>query len=290
MSDNLRGAIYMMIALGAYTCNDAAIKLVAPDLGLYQSIAVRGVMASALLAGLCAARGALWQTIPRADRKNVAWRVFAEVGGTVCFLTALLNAPLASVSAVLQIVPLAVTLAAAFFLGDPLGWRRLTAILIAFGSVMLIIRPGAESFDVYSLYALGAVGFIILRDITTRQISPRVSGLQISLLTSIAITVLGFAISGPTGWEPMPGTALFGLALAACFILLGYVLSIAAMRHGHVAFVAPFRYTVMVWAIGLGYFLFDEVPDPLMLLGLAIVIGMGLYAFARERKLARGSS
>ena len=290
MTNNMRGALFMMIALGAYTFNDAAIKLVALDLGLFQSVAVRGMIATTLIAALCWVRGAFRQTIPSRDRPRVALRVGAEVVGTVTFLTALLAAPLAVVTAVLQIVPLAVTLAAALFLSEPLGWRRMMAIGGGFLGVMLIIRPSGE-MNPALLFALVTVAFIVVRDLTTRTLSPAVSGLQVAFWTALAITGLGLVGSVFTGWHPMTLAQLGGLSIAAIFILTGYLFSIQAMRVGEVAFVAPFRYSVMVWAFALGFLVFGETPDALTLAGCGIVVAMGLYAWHRERVLTqRGAS
>ncbi|MEL6584171.1 MAG: DMT family transporter [Pseudomonadota bacterium] len=281
---NLRGAVFMMTALAAYTFNDAFIKLAMLEVGLFQAIAVRGVMASAFLFGLCLHQGAFRAPIVGRDRGFVALRVGAEVIGTATFLTALLNAPLANVTAILQIVPLAVTLAAALFLGEVIGWRRMLAIGLAFGGVLLIIRPTAEGFTDTSYLALITVVCIVVRDLTTRKLSPGISALKVALFTALAITALGWAGLLRETWEPLEASEWFFLLAAAVSIIGGYVFSVLAMQTGDVAFVAPFRYTVMVWALLLGLILFQEVPDRLTFVGILIVIAAGLFAWWRERQ------
>lgn len=284
MTPNMRGAVFMMIALGAYTVNDAAIKLVALELGLFQSVAIRGMIATAMIGSLCWFSGDFHKPLPKEDRPWVLMRTFAEIGGTITFLTALLVAPLGDVTAVLQIVPLAVTLAAALFLKEPLGWRRMLAILGGFLGVILIIGPSGNANPAL-LWVLVTVACIVVRDLTTRQISAQASGLKIAFWMAFGITGLGLTGSVFTGWQPMVPSQILGLSCAAAFILVGYLFSIEAMRAGDVGFVAPFRYSVMLWSFGLDFLIFDERPGLLTLLGCAIVVATGLYAWHRERLL-----
>ena len=77
------------------------------------------------------------------------------------------------------------------------------------------------------------------------------------------------------------------LAVAGCLIFAGYFFSVAAMRVGEVSFVTPFRYTVMVWAIALGYFIWGDIPNTLTMIGMTIVISMGIFTFWREASLRK---
>ncbi|MGB0853386.1 MAG: DMT family transporter [Pikeienuella sp.] len=283
-TDNLRGAGYMIISMAAFVVNDALMKSLAGDIPLFQAIFLRGLAAMALIGGLAWARGAAKPSaLAKADRKPAFIRVCAEIGTTTCFLTALFNMPLANATAILQSTPLALTLVAAVFLREPVGWRRWTAVLIGFSGVMLIVRPGAEGFNSAAYWALGAVGFIIIRDLATKRLSPATPSLSITLMTAIAITCLGGVVSCFQEWEPVTNTTLIILALSACFLFVGYLFSVMTMRVGDMAFVSPFRYTILIWALILGAVVFGEVPGPLTLLGAAIVAGTGLYTFYRER-------
>ncbi|MGB0497302.1 MAG: DMT family transporter [Rubricella sp.] len=288
-AENLRGAALMMIAMGAYTINDALMKTANEGLALYQSIFLRGLAATLLLGIFAWSQGAFSRPIPRRDRRWVALRVGAEMGGTVTFLTALMQLPLASVTAVLQVTPLAVTLAAALAFREPLGWRRFSAILVAFGGVLVILRPWGAGFDTAALWALVAVGFIVVRDLATRRLSAEVPSLQVAFLTAGAICVTGAGLLPLQAWEPVSRGDIALLLGAAIAILCGYVASVATMRVGEVAFVAPFRYTAIVWGVVLGIVVLGERPDAWTLIGAAIVVAMGLYAFFRERRLARST-
>ena len=287
ISANVRGAAWMSLAMAAYVTNDALMKVISAELDLFQALFLRGVMTIVLLAGVAGLRGELFAHIPRGDRGKLVLRVIGEIGATVFFLLALFNMPLANATAILQSLPLAVTLGAALFLGERVGWRRYTAIVIGFAGVMVIVRPGSDGFNVYSLAAVASVLFIVLRDLTTRRLSAAVPSIQVSLLTAVAITALGGAVS-LSGDVPAIGIGTVGLlAAAAVFVVIGYVFGVMTMRVGEIAFVAPFRYTSLLWAIILGFAVFGDIPGLWTLIGAAIVVGMGIYTFYRERVRAR---
>lgn len=287
LNDNMRGAVFMMASMAGFSLNDAFIKTVAGELPLLQAVCLRGLLVTALIGGLAWSQGALAFRPGRRDRRLIGWRCLAEIGGTVCFLTALFNMPIANASAILQSVPLAVTLAAALFLGEPVGWRRYAAIAIGFAGVLVIVRPGAEGFNAYGFWALGAVGFIVLRDLSTRSLSPDAPALAVAFATSAALTLAAGVASVVTGWSAVDAGQAGALALAAVFLLVGYLFGVKSMRVGEIGFVQPFRYTLLVWAMLSGILLFDEWPDLWMLAGSAIVVATGLFTFYRERALGR---
>ena len=287
-SDNLRGALFMSISMAGFALNDAVIKLASAELHLFQIILLRGIMASLLIALIAWWRGGLFYRPGRRDAKILALRAAGEIGGTLCFLTALFNMPIANATAILQSLPLAVTLEAALFLGEAVGWRRYSAIVVGFAGVLIIVRPGGAGFNAYALWALAAVAFIVLRDLSTRQLSPDVPSTFAAFVSSLAITVVGGVLALATGtWHPVDAGSFALLAGAALFIFFAYLFAVMTMRVGEVSFVSPFRYTVLIWAIILGVVLFGEIPDGWTLFGSFIVVGMGIYTFYRERRLRR---
>lgn len=284
---NMRAAALMTASMAGYTFNDTAIKLLAGDVPLFQAVFLRGVFASIFIYLLARHLGALKFDLPRRDWGLVVLRSLAELAATYLFLTALFNMPIANVTAILQALPLTVALAAAVFLQEPLGWRRLGAILTGFAGVMLIVQPGGDGFSVWSLYALAAVGCITLRDLAARSLSRSTPTLTVSLVASIAICLGAGAASITETWAPIGFREFFLLFLAACFILMGYLASVAVMRVGEIGFVAPFRYTGLLWALILGWLVFGDWPDALTLTGAGIVVAMGLFTLFRERQLAQ---
>jgi drug/metabolite transporter (DMT)-like permease len=197
--------------------------------------------------------------------------------------------PIANTNAILQVVPLMVTAAGALFLAEKVGWRRWTAIVVGFAGVMIVVRPGLAGFNAYALVALAAMVFITLRDMNSRLMPREIPALLIALVTGFFVGLSGPGIGlflGET-WL-MPSWHSVGLiAIAIVFLVGGYLTSVIAMRHGDISVVAPFRYTVIVWAMIVGYLVFADVPDLPMLIGTAIIIATGVYTFHRERKQAR---
>ncbi|AXQ94410.1 DMT family transporter [Cereibacter azotoformans] len=287
LSENLRGALAMSVAMAAFTVNDALMKAVTQTMPLFQAIALRGLVTLPMLLACGWASGGLRWRIPRPDRFLLALRAGADVLATVMYLTALMMLPLANLVAILQSVPLAVTLAAALWLKEPLGWRRLTAILIGFGGVLLIVRPGAEGFNLWSLLGLASVGCVVARDLSTRRLGGRLPATTVAFWTSAAVTAMGLVGLTRSGVAPVAMAEMMQILGAAVALIVGYLAIVLAMRGGDIGVVSPFRYTALVWAIGLGWLLFGNLPDGLTLAGSAIVTATGIFTLWRESRLRR---
>ena len=275
-----------MASMAGFVLNDTMIKLASEELEMFQIVFIRGIIATLLLGILAWHKGALNYRPSKHDVKIIGWRTFAETGATFCFLTALFNMPLANATAILQSLPLAVTLAASWFLGHKVGWRRYLAITLGFVGVLIIIRPGTGGFNAFSLWALASVAFITLRDMLSHKLNPSTPSIFVALFTAAAIMALSGLGAATQEWRTV--TPLTGgyLAIAAGFILVGYISAIAAMRHGKISFVSPFRYSVLIWALVLGVLVFGEIPDGWTITGSVIVVGMGIFTFYLERKAA----
>jgi len=284
LSSNMRGALFMTLAMSAFTINDAISKHVAEVMNVGQLMFVRGIFATALIGTLAWAGGA-FRSGPWLFHPLVWLRAVGDLASTLTFLLALSHMPLANVSAILQSTPLAVTMGAALFLGEPVGWRRWVAIAAGFAGVMIVVRPGFEGFDAYALYALACVASCVVRDLATRRLPPDMPSLLVATVTAGFIGLFGgLAIVPLGGWMPMDWRTLGELFVASVLLIIGYQAIIKAMREGDISFVAPFRYTALVWAIALGMVMFGDVPDLAMILGSTLVIASGLYTLYRERK------
>ena len=210
---------------------------------------------------------------------------------TVTFLIALAQLPIANVSAVLQALPLAVTMGAALIYGETVGWRRWLAIAAGFAGVAIIVRPGLEGFSTYSLVALVCVGFCAVRDLATRRIPERIPTLLISTVTALAVTVCGaFLVQPMGGWTPPGAFDLFLLACAAGLLLVGYQFIILAMRSARspssrrsATPACSARSCSASWSSA-------TCPISAMILGSAIIVGSGLYMLYRERVVGRSKA
>lgn len=279
----------MMGSMAAFTLNDTMMKTTGGEVPLFQLLFVRGLISISLILALWGRLGPMHLRISPRDWTLIAVRSTAEVGASYFFVTALFNMPLANLSAILQSLPLTVTLGAALFYREAVGWKRLSAILVGFLGVMLIIKPGTEGFSIWSIYALIAVLFVTVRDLSTRRLSVSVPSMTVTFASVIAVMVFSGFAQLATPWVPIAPSAWKAITAAAVFVLVGYYLSVQTMRVGDVSFIAPFRYTGLIWALLLGWFVFGDWPLPSTLIGAAIVAATGLFTLYREQKLARAA-
>ena len=287
LSDNLKGAALMTGCVSAYVINDAFMKYLFSEMVFFQAIFLRSIISVApVLVIVWVTKVAIRKL--SSENKRLLWmRVAAEICTTIAFLTALKYMPLANVTAILQALPLAVTMAAALFLAEPVGWRRWSAILVGLFGVLIVVRPGLEGFNIYSLVALAAIIFITVREIVTRKLTSEVPTITVVLSTAVGSSLFSGIMMIGAEWSDVRLTAwllLFGAAIA---VLIATLLSVMAMRTGEIGFVSPFRYTSMLGAIGMGILMFGEWPDGPTLIGTIIIIGTGIYTFQREQLLSR---
>lgn len=287
LSDNIRSSLFMMLSMAGFVINDLFIKSLDGMLPVSQVMWLRGAMLSALILIIIWKRGLL----PRYREvlhPIILLRSILECGATVLFLSALVKLPFANLSAILQSLPLAVTLGAALFLAEPVGWRRWLAIAVGFVGVLIIIRPGLDGFDTASILVLISVLFAAARDLITRRLPSKLPSLLVSASTAVFITLYGMLVTlGQGSWQPVASVQLLVLFCAAIFLFFGYQFIVLSMRLGEVAYVVPYRYTSLLWAIVFGYWVFDEVPDKYTVIGSIIVVSMGLFTLYREVQISK---
>lgn len=277
----------MTVSMAGFTMNDTIVKYLAGGMNMGQIILLRGIFATVLISLLAWQQGA-FAHLRDAMQPMVMLRIVSEALSTIFFMIALANLPLANVSAVLQALPLAVTMGAALIFGETVGSRRWLAIIAGFIGVAIIVKPGVAGFSTYSLAALACVFWCAVRDLATKRIPERVSSVFVSTLTSAMVTISGAILILPMGGWTTPATPdLLLLAAAAGLLLVGYQFIILSMRTGDISFVAPFRYTSLLFAIVLGFVVFDDLPDLAMIAGASIIVVSGLYMLYRERVVGR---
>jgi drug/metabolite transporter (DMT)-like permease len=286
-SENLRGVLLMCASMAAFTINDTFMKSVTQTLPLYQTIGLRGLIAVIGLGLLAILTGAHRFRPGKRDAGLILLRSLADVAATITFLTALLHMPIANLSAILQALPLLITLGAALVYGDRIGWRRMTAILVGLIGVLIIIRPGTEGFDRWALLGVGSVACVMVRDLSVRPLQGHIPSTAVALGAAVAVTLMGWTGAAFQGWQDPSLSEATRILGAGLFLIVGYLTSVAAMRHGDIGLVAPFRYTSLLWAITLGLFVFGDLPDRWTLFGAAIVVGAGLFTLWREHALRR---
>lgn len=280
---NARGAVALMLAMAAFVLNDALMKRLSEVMPVSEALLLRGVMTTIVMGSLLPfmAPGGLRLLL----RPHVIYRSLFEAASAFTFITAISHLPLADVTAITMASPLLITVIAALWFKESVGWRRWLAVLVGFAGTVIIIRPGASGIDPYALLAVICVFVVAGRDVMTRRIGFDVPVVVIALGASVSITLISAALSLSGAYAPwvMPDAhATLMLVGTAVFVMLGNVFVVHAFRGVELSAVAPFRYTVIVWALLLGWFFWGHTPDLWAFVGMALVIGSGLYTLHRE--------
>lgn len=288
--NNLNGILMVIAAMAAFTMEDMFIKQLSQAMPVGQILVLLGIGSGTIFASLAMVKGhslfgrAAWRPV-------MVLRILAEAAGAMCFATGLALIDLSTVAAVFQALPLVITMGAALFMNEQVGWRRWSAILVGFVGVLLIIRPGLSGFEPASLLVLASVFAIAVRDLLTRLIDRAVSSTVVSFQGCAAFTLAGGLLLVLTPGEVAAVTFSQGwmIVVATAFGMMGYYGIVVAMRVGDASAVTPFRYSRLLFSILAGMVMFNERPDMMTMLGASLIIGSGLYTFLRERRLARAS-
>ena len=286
--NNLNGILLMIAAMAGFALEDLFVKLLSSTISTGQILITLGVCSGTVFALMATYKGRNIFASNVWTRSTIA-RALAEAISAVAFLTALSLVPISTVAAVFQVTPLAITMGAALFLGEQVGWRRWSAIIVGFIGVLIIIRPGFSGFDPNVLFVLIAVLGVTMRDLITRKIPENIASTVVSFQAFASLIFAGFILlyiksDSLVAVSKLEASYFLG---GIIFGVAGYYGIVTAMRVGDASTIMPFRYTRLLFSIIIGVIVFNERPDSLMLLGAAIVIGTGLYTFLRERKLAQ---
>ena len=289
-ADNTRASALMVGSMAFFAVEDLFLKWSAEALPPGQVLALTGAAGACVFWVLAAGQGQRVLSLD-AVRGVPLWRSLSEAAAAIFYILALAWAPLTMTSALLQASPLVVVAGAALFLGERVGWRRWASILVGFVGVLVILQPWGAAFDPTGLLTVACVVVLAARDLLTRVMPARIGTFQVATWAYLGLVPSGATLMAGMGqafvW-PSPGQWA-GLAGALVSGLFGYYAVVAAMRLGEVSVVAPFRYTRLVFALAIAMVFLGERPSATTLAGAALVVGSGLYAFARERARKRAS-
>lgn len=284
---NLRGAILMALAMAGFALNDAMVRLIAGQLNTGEIMFLRGAMTTMIIA-LFAWRMKSSLSLAMLRDRALMLRTLCEALASIAYVHALSLMPLSNAAAIMQALPLMVTMGAALFLGEKVGWRRWLAISAGFIGVLVIIRPGSDGFSAASLIVIGSVLTAAARDLATKRIMAGSPTILVSGAASLAVTLTGALLIEPMGgWRPPAFSHIAALAFGAMMLFTAYQTLIMAMRTGDISFIAPFRYTSLLWSILVGVLFLGERIDMWIISGAGIVVAAGVYMFYRENKLRR---
>lgn len=283
----LRAILLMVLAMAFLAASDAFIKLAtgyAPAGQVMMALGLGGMIIFLTLARLRR------MPIRRGDalHRMLIVRNLFEMAGGLGMVVALSKIPLSSLAAIMQAAPLVVTLGAALFLGEEVGWRRWAAIAVGLVGMLMVIRPFSASFSGWELFAVLGVTSLAARDLITRLAPPGIPSVVISAWGLASVAPVGLVLLIVTGEAPVAEPVAWAfMAGAVAVTTAGYLCVTTAMRIAPVSAVSPFRYTRLIFTTGLGMAIFGERPDEWTLAGAALILAAGLYTFVRERRLAR---
>jgi drug/metabolite transporter (DMT)-like permease len=282
-SANLRGIGAMCAAMALFTVNDTFVKLVAKELPTHQIMFVRGIIGSVMIGTYLAATSQLghWRYLLH---PLVVIRTALEVFTAYSFITALGVLAIADVTAILLVSPLLITAISALLFGEDVRWRRWLAVIVGFIGMLIVVQPGSGAFQPAAFWALASTFAIAARDLVTRRLPSDIPTPVITAAGSLGSTILGGLLCAALPWTSVSAQALLWLSAAAALVIAGNIAIVAAFRGVDVSVVSPYRYTVMVWAVLVGVLVFGEFPSAQAWIGIALIVGSGLYALYRETK------
>jgi drug/metabolite transporter (DMT)-like permease len=286
--NNTRGAILMVLAMAGFAIEDMFIKLAADSLPVGQILMIIGIGGALAYGGYALARGLAPVSLSMLRGASGIRAVFEGVAA-ICFVTGLSLVPISVVTTIIQANPLLVTIGAALIFRETIGWRRWSAIAVGLIGVLIVVRPFGAGFAGGTLFVVAGVVAMSARDLATRKIPARFSTVQLSTLGFLAtipagaVAMLieggGFVMPDLRATACLAGAIAIGIPALYCII--------AAMRVGEISFVAPFRYSRIVFGLFAGVLVFRETLDGYTILGAAIITAAGLYTFLREARLRR---
>ena len=282
--DNKRGIISLTAGCALFTVTDAITKVVALTFPVGEVLFSRAFVCM-IIVGAAFVFAHRSFVMSGAAQKLVLLRAVLDACANATFVIALTKMRLADLMAINMMSPLVLTMLLAFFFKENVGWRRWSAIGVGVGGMLLIVKPGPSTFDVWALVALSTTFFSATRDIVTRRIDPKTPTLVVTLVSLAGTATCGLvlALVFSEGWTLFSGDSGSLIVLAALFLAGGSTLAVSAFRNADASVIAPFRYSLLIWSALAGYFVFGEVSDALSAAGSLIIVGSGLYLLHRER-------
>ncbi|WP_240648635.1 DMT family transporter [Variovorax beijingensis] len=280
---NRRGILLMLVAMGCYVLNDVFVKLAAQSLPPGQVLAVRGAFATLFVLALARGTRAGWRT---ALRPIVGVRCGLEITTALSSVVALSLAPLATVSTLMMTAPLMIAATAMALRWESWHGGRLLATAAGFAGVLLVIRPSARS-EVPAAglaCALLCAASLAARDLVTRRIPATVPSSIIAVATTLAVCLAGLLLGLVERWAPLTRHELGMLAAAAGCAALGNYALIVGCRGVDLSVVTPFRYSLIVWALLLGYAIWGDMPRPEAAVGVILIVAAGAFTVWAARR------
>ncbi len=272
----------MLAAMLLFVGNDALVKLASSHYPTGQLIAVRAVFAALTALVLVVAMGH-GSRLGMVLRPIVLARAFVEGMVAALFITALAHLPLANITAILMAASLFVIVLAVILGIERVGWRRWAAVLVGFIGVLFVVQPSVAGFNGYSLLALASAALVAVREIVTRKLGEEIPSVVVALATTMATGIVGVILGFSETWVDYASPKLAYLIAAAVLVSLGNLSIIMAFRGTDMSVISGYRYSIVIFALVMGYLVWGDIPDRWSILGTVLIVGSGLYTLHRQR-------
>src|SRR5450756_2814286 len=283
-SARLAGIGLMVLSVFMFSFGDATGKFLVATYSVGQLLLLRACAALLVLLPMIWRHRAEFRWLERPWLQLL--RAILSTLEVAAFFLATVYLPLADVITYYLACPIFVTALSAIVLREPVGWRRRSAVLIGYCGVLIALRPSAQTVSWPAVIALGgSLSFAVLMLITR---SLRATPDIVLASSQFAGTFALGALMAPFGWVTPSAGSLGLFAAAGCISVSALLCVNRSLKLAPASVVVPYQYSMIVWAVMFGYFVFGDVPSPATILGAAIIIGAGLYIFLRERDLGRG--
>lgn len=277
----------MVVANLALTVNNALVKLALVHLPPLETMFLRAVAAVVLGLPLLAV-----MVSPRSLRHvlnpQVLMRSVVESGASIAFVLAIATAPLADLTAILQLTPVFVLLGAVVFFGDRVGGTAYAFVALALLGALLVAQPGGAGWQPYIAFGFLSALLSAGRDLLGRRVDPGVPALAVAVAVS-AVSVVGMGVPMLLfeRWVVPAAGDLLLIAGAAALLTLAQLLLFMAFRLAETRAVLPFFYSGTVWGLLVGALVFGMLPNWLGLTGIGLILISGIAVVAIERRPAR---
>jgi drug/metabolite transporter (DMT)-like permease len=276
------GEAIAVMCIGALclVCNDAVAKWLTAHYAPLQIVFMRNLFAAPMILAVVLTFGG--RTALRTRHLWVhALRGLLLVCGAWAFFLSLRTLPLAEATALFFAAPIVITALSVPLLGEHVGWRRWTAVIVGFAGVLIVVRPGAAAFQPASLLVVVTASLYALAMISTRWID-RSESVWTMMFYVVLFPMLFSGVAVSVQWQTPALSHLPITAAQAVFGTLGMTLISQSFRLAPAAIVAPFDYTALIWASLLGWLLWGEIPVIWTYAGAAVIVASGIYIVFRE--------
>jgi drug/metabolite transporter (DMT)-like permease len=283
----LAGIGFMLAGVFLFSFNDAVGKWLVGTYSVGQLMLIRSGTTMVLLLPLIWRAGrAAFADAPRPGLQVL--RILLSTAEVSMFFWAVAYLPLADAITFYLAGPIYVTAFSALLLKEKVGWRRWTAVLVGFAGVVIALRPSAATFTLPALIALIGSVFFALLMVVTRMLRDTN---DVVLMSGQFFGSFAFgAVTAPFVWITPSAYDFFFLSAFGAVSIVALFCINRSLKLAPASVVVPYQYTMLIWAIALGYLVFGDVPDVPMLVGGAIIVASGLYIFWREQIVARDAS